>query len=125
MTKCSKGCSQRPRIGDLKHKISLKRMALNPSVLGQSGNAGAEHDYVGGFEAWAKIDTIVGRAEYAQVEVGGERVTHKFWIRDPGQVVDIRDVVEYASCRYQILGVENINEMGQWLILHCRFKERI
>ncbi len=125
MVKCSRGCSGRLRTGDLKHKISIKRESLQPSGLGERGTAGADHVYYDLLEVWAKIETIVGRAEYARVEVGGKHVTHKFWIRAVSEPLDIRDVVEYNGARFSILAIEDMNEMGQVLVLQCRFRERI
>ena len=121
MTKCSRGCSSRPSIGQLNRRITIRRRGLPPSKPG--GNFGnPEHEYKDILTTWAKVITRLGVSEYGQVEIGGERVTHKFIIRYTDQDIDVRDVVEMGADRYGVLGVENLGEQNRYLILNGRLE---
>jgi len=118
MTKCSRGCSTRPSIGQLNRRITIRRKGLPASTPGASfGEPAHKYQYV--LTCWAKVVTRLGVSEYGQVEIGGRRVTHKFIIRYTDTAFDVRDVVELGESRFSILGVENLDEQDRWLIINC------
>lgn len=146
MTQCSKGCSTKPTIGQRCHKITIVRMAQKSSRLGVSGSVplgnsvmgqshgGVEHERIEVFTTKAAIRTVLGLAERAGVSINEKRVTDKFMIRYHPRYFqapkdgkkdyrfDTRDFVESNGKSYEILGIENLNEANQELILQCRFK---
>lgn len=125
MTKCSRGCSQRPTIGSMNRLIRVRRKTTS-SQLGTTGSASAKTDYKTFLTSWAAVKTTMGVSEYGQVEVGGKRVTHKFIIRYTTVEIDIRDVVEFGDLgqRLAVLGVENLNEQNRYLVINCRNEGR-
>jgi len=104
------------------------------SVMGKS-HGGVEHERVKIFTTKAAVKTILGLADRAGVSINDKRVTDKFMIRyhpryfrkpadgQPDYRFDTRDFVEANGKRYEILGIENMDEGNNNLIIQCRFKE--
>jgi head-tail adaptor len=113
----------------MNRRIVVRRKGLPAPRPGQPVRFGeAVNDYVTVLDTWAAVRTLVGLAEYGQVEVGGQRVTHKLIIRHTDTDIDTRDVVELgrpATHRLAVLGVENLGEQNRYLVINCTSEARI
>lgn len=84
------------------------------------GSAEPRHTHVPIFTTRANVTTRGGASEFAAVDINGRKVTHTFAIRFTTLTPDVRHVVRDARGQlYQILAVENKNNVDREYLLHC------
>lgn len=110
-------CKPRYCLGDLNRSMSIERRSLDVAT---PGLASPKHTYTNLLTMRAKIETKMGVSEFNKVEVGGERVTHRFITRYVPTQIDVRDrVKDGAGNFYRILQIENVDEQDDWLRFYC------
>lgn len=68
----------------------------------------------------ADVKTMAGRSAFAQVDVGGERVTHIFSIRYTTVPFDVRHIVrDPTGILYRILSVDDRDIANRELKINC------
>lgn len=108
-------------LGDMTFSMQIVRRDLLPPIPGQS--AEPKHSYTPILTTRAKAKTMAGASEFASVSVNGKKATHSFTIRFTWVEFDIRHRVRDATGDlYQILAIEEVDQDGKWMRLHCAYQ---
>ena len=101
-----------PRIGELNRRIALQTVSYTPA-----GGVDLTPVYATVANLWAQAVTLKGAARIDGVNAG-EGPTHRFVIRRRTDV-SAKNFILYASRRFKVLGVENVDEQNRWQDLLC------
>jgi len=109
------------KAGDLRHRITLQQIAIDSP---QANEVDFELNYTDIIEVWAAIRTVSNKSPFDEINIDGEVVTHRFFIRKTPEIdSDITKAILSDGNRYIVINVEDtINNDGQYIRLDCNFK---
>lgn len=102
-----------PRIGRLRHLITVQEAVETTNSVGEVAETWTELDQV-----WAAIEPISGREFQAVQQIAAE-TTHKVTIRFL-EGVTAKHRVLFGSRVFDILAVRDVEELGRFMDLLCR-----
>lgn len=86
----------------------------------EPGSAEPRRDFEVVIRTRADVKTMAGRSAFAQVDIGGERVTHVFAIRYTTVPFDVRHVVrDPTGMLYRILSVDDRDLSNREIKISC------
>lgn len=102
------------KLGEMDVTIQVVRRSL---VAPLPGRAEPRHDYAVVFTTRAKVKSS-GLSEFAQINVGGDAVTHTFTIRYTTLPFDTRDRIRTVDgALHRILRVDNVDYANEWIVV--------
>ena len=108
--------SKRVCIGDLSKKIQIQVRSIQPPLNGVDyGEVFSQTKNV-----WAMCKTVSGEAIFDDSNIE-QTVTHEFYIRYIPNVT-FENWILYNNKYYDIVGVENLNESDEYLLLRSRIR---
>ena len=117
MTEFIKFSRKSIRSGNLKHRVTLQRRDLTPP---STNTVDFREVYTNLGEVWAGINTVSQQQPFNEINID-DTITHKIFIRYiPG--LDTNIWILHGNERYNVIRIDNINDMNQWTVFYCNIK---